>query len=56
MRNFTEEEKEFLRSNVVGKTSKELTELFNKIFDKKENCSTIINFKKKYKLKSGVDT
>ena len=56
MKNFTEKEKDFLQNNVVGRTSEELTQLFNKTFDKKVNCSTIINFKKKYKLKSGIDT
>lgn len=51
-----DEQQKFIKNNVVGKTSRELTILFNKKFGTNVSNTTIINFKKKHKLKSGVST
>lgn len=53
---FTEEEQIFITNNVNGKTVIELTNLFNKKFNKNIKENQIRNFKKKNKLKSGVNT
>ena len=53
---FTEEEQLFIKNNVKGKTVIELTDLFNKTFDTNIRENQMRNFKKKNKLKSGVNT
>lgn len=53
---FTEAEKEFLKENVVGLSSGELTDLFNKEFNRNLNIKQIINYKKTHKLKSNIVT
>ena len=53
---FTEEEQLFITNNVKGNTITELTDLFNKAFNKDIKENQIRNYKKKNKLKSGVDT
>lgn len=52
---YTEEEKEFLKNNVKGRTNKELTDLFNERFDEDLLVSQIANFKTSRGLKSGLD-
>lgn len=54
--NFTPEEQLFIKNNVKGKKVIELTNLFNKTFNKNIKENQIRNFKKKNKLKSGVNT
>ena len=53
---FTYKEQQFLKENVKGKTVIELTNLFNIAFNKNVEVNTIRNFKKKHKLKSGINT
>lgn len=53
--NFNAEEQLFIRNNVKGKPVAELTKLFNNNFNKNIGENQIRNFKKKYKLKSGID-
>lgn len=52
---FNEEQREFIKVNVEGRTVKELTDLFNKTFNTSFKISQIRNFKKNHKLKSGVN-
>lgn len=52
----TEEEQLFIVNNVKGKQVSELTDLFNKQFNKNITETQIRNFKKRNKLKSGVNT
>lgn len=53
---FTVAEQVFITNNVKGNTISELTDLFNKTFGKNAKANQIRNFKKKNKLKSGVNT
>ncbi len=56
MNKFSTEEQEFIRCNVKGKTVLELTEVFNKKFNKAVSIEQIRNYKKKNKLRSEVIT
>lgn len=53
---FTDEQDEFIRANVTGITSNELTELFNKRFNTEISVNQIRNYKKNHKIKSGLNT
>ena len=50
------EQKKFIELNYLGKTVKELCNLLNKNFHSNITENQIINYKKKKKLKSGVNT
>jgi len=52
---FNSEEREFLRNNSQGKLATELTEMFNKEFDRNVLVKQIRIFKKNQKIISGVD-
>lgn len=52
---FSEDEKKFIKENSLGKTTTELTDMFNKTFNRQLKVSQIRNFKKSRKIKSGVD-
>ena len=54
--NFNKEEQQFIANNVKGNTITQLTNLFNKKFNKSIKENQIRNYKKKNKLKSGVNT
>lgn len=57
MRNkFTEEEKQFIRDNTIGNTSRKLAQLFNNKFKKTITAKDMYLFKKSNRLKSGVKT
>lgn len=53
---YTSEQKEFIKTNIVGRTSNELTEMFNKRFGLDLKVSQIRAFIKNNKLKSGLNT
>lgn len=53
---FSNEELDFVKNNVIGKTSKELTDLFNEKFKRNITYKQIRYLKKRYKWKSGIDT
>lgn len=53
---FTEEEKQFIKDNVKGNSSFQLTNLVNQKFNKNITVKQIQQHKKTYKLKSGVNT
>ncbi|WP_374218303.1 HNH endonuclease signature motif containing protein [Bacillus bingmayongensis] len=56
MHRYTEEQKEFIKNNVIGRTSNELTEMFNNQFELSLNVKQIRAFIKNHKLKSGLNT
>lgn len=49
-------EQQFISENVFGRTTKELTQLFNNKFKKNINENTIRNYKKTHKLRSDINT
>lgn len=51
---YTEEQREFIKKNVVGRTGRELTELINKEFGIELSVSKVNSYKKNYGLKSGL--
>lgn len=53
---YTEEEKNFIKMNVIGKSAKELTMLFNKEFNLDLKVAQIKSHLKYRKLKSGLDS
>ncbi len=53
---YTEEQKQFIRDHVEGRTSNELTDMFNRHFDTDLKVSQIRSFKKNNGLKGGVNT
>lgn len=52
----SDEELEFIKENVKGKTSNELMEIFNQKFNRNLTRKQIIYVKKVNKLRSGIDT
>lgn len=56
MNRYTKEEQEFIKNNAIGITTQELTELFNKEFNKNINSSALRSYKKHHKIKSGVNS
>lgn len=54
--NFDIIEQQFIADNVNGRTTMELTELFNNHFNKNISENTIRNYKKYHKLRSGINT
>ncbi|PEE20761.1 HNH endonuclease [Bacillus toyonensis] len=53
---YTSKQKEFIENNVVGRTSDELTEMFNAHFNLELTVGQIRGFKKRFKLKCGINT
>ncbi len=53
---FTKEEQDFIKENVPGNTIFELTKKFNKRFNKHIKENQIKNYKKRNKLKSGINS
>ena len=53
---YTKEEIEFLKSNCQGTGAKDLTERLNEKFNENIPLSSILAFKQRYKLKSGVNS
>lgn len=53
---FTEEQKEYIKSHVIGRTSLELANLFNNKFNEQITVKKIQQYKKSHKLKSGINT
>lgn len=53
---YTSKQKEFIEKNVFGRTSNELTEMFNKHFGLNLTVGQIRGFKKRFKLKGGINT
>lgn len=53
---FTTEQEQFVKNNVLGKTSEELTKLINKRFNLDLSIKQIRYYKKSHKLKSGINT
>lgn len=51
---FTKEQVEFIKNNVKGRKSKELTELVNAKFDTKFTQQQIKNFKSRHRISSGL--
>lgn len=49
-------EQQFISENVFGRTTKELTKLFNNKFNKNISENTIRNYKKTNKLRSDINT
>lgn len=56
MHKYTEEERQFLVDNAKGILASELTRLFNEKFGTELRPSQIRSIKKRYKIRSGVDT
>ena len=56
MKIYTEEMEKFIRLNAPGKFNKELTKLFNKVFNVNFSLESIRCKKKHMRVKSGVDT
>lgn len=56
MHRYTQEQKEFIKHNVVGKKNEELAALFNKQFNTNISPLEIYYFKRNHHLKSGLDT
>lgn len=54
MHSYSNEEFEFIRDNIKGRTIKDLTEMFNKHFDLNLKTTQIRAFTQNHKLKSGV--
>lgn len=52
----TNKQKEYIHKEYKNKTSSELTELLNQRFNSNFKISTIINYKKRMRLRSGVNT
>jgi hypothetical protein len=55
MHKYTREQGDFISENVKGRTTKELTELFNKKFNLNLKLNQIRAYIKNHKLKSGID-
>lgn len=53
---FTLEQQKFIKNNVFGKTSEELTKLVNQTFNLNLSIKQIKQYKKSHKLKSGINT
>jgi len=53
---FTIEQEQFIKNNVFGKTSEELTKLVNQTFNLNLTIKQIQYYKKSHKLKSGINT
>lgn len=53
---FTIEQEQFVKNNIFGKTSEELTKLINQEFNLNLKVKQIQYYKKSHKLKSGVNT
>lgn len=53
---FSKEQSVFIRENVVGRTSNELTAIVNQVFDTELSVDQIRAFKKNNKLRGGIDT
>lgn len=53
---FTIEQQKFVKNNVIGKTSEELTKLINQEFGLNLKTKQIQYYKKSHKLKSGINT
>lgn len=53
---YTNEQKEFIKTNIVGKTSNELTHMVNEHFQLNLGINQIRAFIKNHKLKSGLDS
>lgn len=53
---FTLEQEHFIKENIIGKTSEELTKLINQEFNLNLKVKQIQYYKKSHKLKSGVNT
>lgn len=51
---YTKEQAEFIKNNVVGRSSEELKKMFNAEFDLKIGVNQIISYKKNHKLTSGL--
>lgn len=56
MHRYTEEQKEFIKQNVLGKKNDELAAIFNKQFNTNISPLEINYFKHNHHLKSGLDT
>ena len=54
MKYYTEEQKQFIKDNVLGISNKELTKIFNKRFNENRTESSIASMKKKLRLKNGL--
>jgi len=52
----TKQEKEYFKKIVKGHTTDEIIELFNKKFNRVLTKGQVKNYKRKYKLTSGIDT
>lgn len=55
-RQYTEEEKQFLKSNYKGISTKELTRMYNEKFEHKKSVKQIKRFKDYRGLKNGINT
>jgi len=52
---YTEEQEQFIRNNVNGKSSRELTAIFNEYFELNFDVSQLRAYKKNHALKSNLD-
>lgn len=53
---YTQDEIDYLKNIIKGRTTKEIIELYNKKYDKNMTYNQLILFQKKYKVRSGLDT
>lgn len=53
---YTDKQKEFIRKNAIGKSTKELTNMINEKFDINLKSNQIRAYKKNHKIVSGLDS
>lgn len=53
---YTQDEIDYLKSIIKGRTTKEIIELYNNKYNKNMTYNQLLSFQKKYKTRSGLDT